>query len=224
MILTAFEQCLLTQITLQEAINQKIHPKWREAKNPWFRAIWTECAEMLDHIGWKWWKKKQPNTQQVHLEIVDIWHFGLSDLLQRESNTAQLAKDIAAIFLALPPAIPVENSISTQEAVPTLITYVESLAAKALTDKAFCLSTFNQLLLAADFSHEALFKQYVGKNILNGFRQARGYLEGSYRKTWHDQREDNEHLSELLDSLEIQDAHFTQRLEKALDERYRLCS
>lgn len=215
--LTAFEQRLLTQITLQEAINQRIHPKWREAKNPWFRAIWTECAEMLDHIGWKWWKKKQPNTQQVHLEIVDIWHFGLSDLLQRELDTTRLAQEIAAVFLA-PSKI-----ISEQEGEPTLLTHVENLATKALADKAFCLSTFNQLLIAADFSHEALFKQYVGKNILNGFRQARGYLDGSYRKTWHDQREDNEHLSELLDSLEIQDANFALRLEEALDERYRQC-
>jgi len=215
--LTAFEQRLLTQITLQEAINQRIHPEWRAAKNHWFRAIWTECAEMLDHIGWKWWKKKQPNTQQVHLEIVDIWHFGLSDLLQRELNTTRLAQEIAAVFLA-PPKI-----ISQQEGEPTLLTYVENLATKALADKAFCLSTFNQLLIAADFSHEALFKQYVGKNILNGFRQARGYLDGSYRKTWHDQREDNEHLSELLDSLEIQDANFALRLEEALDERYRQC-
>jgi hypothetical protein len=26
---------------------------------------------MLDHYGWKWWKKQTPDTEQVILELVD---------------------------------------------------------------------------------------------------------------------------------------------------------
>lgn len=74
---------LQSMLELQDSINSKIRPDWRDANNPWFRAIWTECAELVDHIGWKWWKHQSPDLSQVHLELVDIFHFGLSELLQQ---------------------------------------------------------------------------------------------------------------------------------------------
>ena len=44
----------MTMLRLQESINLKINAAWVKADNPWHRAIWTECAEMMDHVGWKW--------------------------------------------------------------------------------------------------------------------------------------------------------------------------
>ena len=72
-------------LALQDAMNSKINPEWRQAGNEWYRAIWIECAEMLDHYGWKWWKHQQADMDQVTLEIVDIWHFMLSDMLEKTS-------------------------------------------------------------------------------------------------------------------------------------------
>ena len=46
-----------------------------------------------------------------------------------------------------------------------------------------------------------LFRQYVGKNVLNFFRQDNGYKEGTYRKFWSG-REDNEVLVDILQSLD----------------------
>ncbi len=205
---SSLEKMILTQINLQEEINIQIHAAWRTQHNPWFRAIWTECAEMLDHVGWKWWKKKTPQPDQVKLEIVDIWHFGLSALLQNEQDHFKLTKDIVAAFLDRP-------SAPNQD----IVSIIELLAAHALTEKMFCLATFNQLLIASDFSHDELFRHYVGKNILNGFRQKKGYKDGTYRKTWHG-REDNEHLAELVNEIDINDAAFTEKLEAALEARY----
>ena len=71
-------------LNLQDSINSVINPNWRDAKNPWYRAIWTECAELMDHIGWKWWKKQEIDIEQAQIELIDIWHFGLSDILQRK--------------------------------------------------------------------------------------------------------------------------------------------
>ena len=48
-------------LELQDSINSLINKEWRQAHNPWYRAIWTECAELMDHIGWKWWKKQEMN-------------------------------------------------------------------------------------------------------------------------------------------------------------------
>ena len=55
---------------------------------------------------------------------------------------------------------------------------------------------------ALPMSFDELFRLYVGKNVLNGFRQDHGYKDGTYRKTWAG-REDNEHLMELLDGVDV---------------------
>ena len=48
------KQKILTMLELQNAMNRKVKLERREAGYAWYRAIWTECAEMLDHYGWKW--------------------------------------------------------------------------------------------------------------------------------------------------------------------------
>ena len=65
-----------------------MHPDWRSQGYEYYRAIWVECAELLDHFGWKWWKQQPTDVDQVQLEIVDIWHFGLSDLLRDDALDA----------------------------------------------------------------------------------------------------------------------------------------
>ena len=59
---------LVVMLEMQDAMNARVNPDWRNAGNAWYRAIWTECAEMLDHYGWKWWKHQQPDLEQVQLE------------------------------------------------------------------------------------------------------------------------------------------------------------
>ena len=59
-------------LELQDAMNSKVNADWRSAGNEWYRAIWMEAGEMLEHYGWKWWKHQEPDTMQVKLEIVDI--------------------------------------------------------------------------------------------------------------------------------------------------------
>lgn len=61
-----------------------------------------------------------------------------------------------------------------------------------------------------------------GKNVLNFFRQDHGYQEGTYRKSWHDGREDNEHLVELVHSLDASRISFQEDLYKALKTRYQI--
>src|SRR5690606_11573135 len=72
---------ILTMLELQDGMNSKVSTDWRSAGFAWHRAIWVECAELMDHHGWKWWKKQTPDTEQVALELIDIWHFGLSIML-----------------------------------------------------------------------------------------------------------------------------------------------
>jgi len=66
---------------------------------------------------------------------------------------------------------------------------------------------------------DELFRQYVGKNTLNFFRQDHGYKEGSYIKIWHGE-EDNEVLASLVSTLDAGADDFQQTLYAALEEKY----
>ena len=66
---------------------------------------------------------------------------------------------------------------------------------------------------------DELFRQYVGKNTLNFFRQDHGYKDGSYIKEWHGE-EDNEVLAKLVNTLDAGADDFQQQLYKALEAKY----
>ncbi|WP_267285653.1 dUTP diphosphatase [Acinetobacter baumannii] len=42
-------------LSLQDQVNSLISTHWRQNQNPWYRAIWLESAELLEHLSWKWW-------------------------------------------------------------------------------------------------------------------------------------------------------------------------
>jgi hypothetical protein len=95
----------------------------------------------------------------------------------------------------------------------------EALAQHALETKGFSVPLFHALMRACDLSADALYRHYVGKNVLNFFRQDHGYKDGTYVKEWQG-REDNEHLSELLESLDAAAAGFPEAVYEALASRY----
>ncbi len=78
------------QFVLQDRMNAIVNPMWANTKRPWHRAIMVEAVEALDHFGWKWWKEQKADLPQVRMELIDIWHFVLSELLTKdEANDTQ---------------------------------------------------------------------------------------------------------------------------------------
>ena len=196
---------LETMARMQESHNAQVHPQWRDQGFAYYRAIWVECAELLDHYGWKWWKHTVPDLDQSRLELVDIWHFGLSDLMLK----GQLNDSVLAAFQA--PA-DVSSLADFRDA-------VERLALVTLDTKGFALEPFAKAMASLPMSFNELFEMYVGKNVLNSFRQQNGYKTGSYRKLWAG-REDNEHLVEALAALPVGGSDFPERLYEELQRRY----
>ena len=202
------KQQILTMLELQDAMNSKVNENWVDQGFAWYRAIWVECAELLDHYGWKWWKKQTPDADQVKLELVDIWHFGLSILLLESSNEVEIA---AALEQELSRAAPSGDFREDLEAF-TLAT---------LQSKSFDVASFATLMAGIDLSFDELYTRYVGKNVLNFFRQDNGYQDGSYRKQWGG-KEDNEHLVEAVAELDHSSPLFKDDLYQALEQRYRV--
>lgn len=200
-------QQIKIMLDLQDSMNTKVNANWQTQGYEWYRAIWVECAELLDHYGWKWWKKQSPDTEQVALELIDIWHFGLSILLQSGTKPELIVAQIQNQLV-----------IATDEQDFRLD--LEKFVAATLNDHQFHIGLFGRLMAGIDMSFEQLYRGYVGKNVLNFFRQDHGYKDGSYRKHWHDGREDNEHLVEVVLSLDTTKVEFKDELYVALKDRY----
>lgn len=197
---------LQAMATMQDDHNVLVHPQWRDQGHDYYRAIWVECAEMLDHFGWKWWKKQEPDSDQVKLELVDIWHFALSELLRADALTDDIALSLADVDAGDTDPEQFRQSI-------------EVLAESALRSRSFELAPFINAMRALPMSYEELFELYIGKNVLNRFRQDHGYKTGHYKKLWQG-REDNEHLIEVLQTLVCTPQDLPDRLYGELEDRY----
>lgn len=198
---------LKVMLELQNAMNTRVHSEWREQGFEWYRAIWIESAELMDHYGWKWWKHQKPDVEQVKLELIDIFHFGLSILLVNKTSIESIAEQVSD-------ALKVNESVDFKNA-------LEAFTAHTLNEKDFSVSLFVSLLKGMEMTFEDLYSGYVGKNVLNFFRQDHGYQEGTYKKIW-DGREDNEHLVELVTELDVSDAQFSAKLYQSLKTRYEM--
>ncbi len=204
-----------TMAEMQNAHNVQVHPEWRSQGYEYYRAIWVECAELLDHFGWKWWKKQIPDLDQVKLEIVDIWHFGLSDLIRAD----KLDESVGAAMFAVEKKTAKATADLNSSDVAQFRAAVEALAESSLSQRLFQLEPFQRLLEALPMSLTELFRLYIGKNVLNNFRQDHGYKTGEYQKLWSG-REDNEHLIEILQDLECAADEVPQALYTELNARY----
>ncbi len=204
--LSIAEKQITQMLSMQDAMNSRVSDTWRENGYEWYRAIWVECAEMLDHHGWKWWKHQEIDVAQVQLELVDIFHFGLSLRLLSTNSAEFIATELAK-----------ELHQGTGESDFKIA--LENLASAAVTSKAFDAKALADCMSLMNMDLDELFRQYVGKNTLNFFRQDHGYKEGTYIKQWHGE-EDNEVLAKLVTSLDAGADDFQQQLYQALEENY----
>ena len=201
----ALREKIKEMLDLQNKINEKVHPHWREQNFEWYRAIWVECAELLDHYGWKWWKKQSPNQAQIELELVDIWHFGLSILL----SNYDIEKSISLI----------SEGMMDQRGSGKFRENLEDFTSNTLQTRSFDLERFNQVMNDVGLTFEKLYVGYISKNVLNSFRQDKGYQAGTYIKDWGG-IEDNEYLIRLASKMDPKSENFSSELYTLMEKEY----
>lgn len=204
--LSVAKQQIGQMLSMQDAMNSRVSDTWRNNGYEWYRAIWVECAEMLDHHGWKWWKHQEIDIAQVQLELVDIFHFGLSLRLMSGDSVERISAELA-------------TELHQGTAEDDFKLALENLASSAVTHKAFNAKALADCMSLMNMDLDELFRQYVGKNTLNFFRQDHGYQDGSYMKVWHGE-EDNEVLAKLVKELDASADDFQQQLYTALAAKY----
>ena len=208
---------LLAMLELQERMNRKIDPAWLTQGHAFLRAVLVEATEALEHYGWKWWKKQAPDWVQLRIEMIDIWHFVLSEYLVRAGG------DRHAAAIAIAQDWTADKSLEfdgTRYDIRTMdIRQQLELLAAVSAVRRLHLPLLVALFGACELSPAALFRDYVSKNVLNHFRQDHGYKTGEYKKLW-DGAEDNVHMAQLLESLQGADEHLPEALYRALESRY----
>jgi len=194
-------QQVQTMFLLQENLNSIVDPNWKDNSHDWLRAAWVECAELVDHVGYKWWKQHSFNLPQAQIECLDIIHFILSKYIEDQYLGLRLnaAQDFYQHFYLHPsPLSP--SPLSTH----SILLSTESFVLSLLQRDPSYLSLLASLCTHLNLSHDSIFKMYVSKNVLNLFRQHHGYKSGSYIKLWpspllpHSFLEDNVFLEMYL--------------------------
>ena len=186
------------------------------------RCIYMECAELIDSFALKHWKniKAPTNWENVRIEIVDIWHFILSLLLEESKDNAlskaQIAEEVRSVSLF--DDFCKEKGTPDDDDMYGILNDIEVIIHKCTGfgfDLGELLSAYFILAMKCGLNLNALYQIYIGKNVLNQFRQNNGYKDGSYKKVWEGV-EDNEVLNEILQSeLEYE------RIYAELEKRYK---
>jgi len=196
------QECL----ELQDKLNKRINENWRDIRKSedFYRAIWLESAEAVESLPWKWWKKVEPNWDNVNIEIVDIWHFILSLVLKENVEMDNFYKGLNEDFKDSNIDGYLANKYFEFKYTENLdkshliIFLFERVAEYALREDIKSVLFWFGVLVKNSITFEKLFNLYIGKNLLNHLRQELGYKDGSYKKVINGM-EDNEYLMKLLE-------------------------
>lgn len=208
---------LHAMLELQASMNKKIDDDWLVKRHAYLRAVLVEATEALEHYGWKWWKKQTPDMAQLRLEMIDIWHFVLSEYLLRAGGDQASAAGAMLADWTTDPALYLDGKRHDLDTVD-IREQLELLAALAAVRRMH-LPLVARLFHACGLTGAGLFQEYVSKNVLNHFRQDRGYKSGEYKKTW-DGAEDNVHMAQILQTINAESAQLPGALYRALAARY----
>ena len=201
---------ILQMLHLQQSLNDSTNGLgWENGKTKngkiidWKRCIYLECAELIESYPWKHWKNidAKADYENIKIETVDIWHFIMSQALEAYKvkglgSIESMAKEIDTLDVMK--AFKAESKASQKD-------YYEQIAiTEKLMKTLFCSEDIHALIVAffeiaieAELNLDTLYQLYVGKNILNSFRQDHGYKEGSYIKIWNGE-EDNVCMQQIL--------------------------
>jgi len=219
---------ILQMLELQQQLNDSTNGiGWENGmtKNDkpinWKRCTYLECAELIESYPWKHWKNidSKPDYANIKIEAVDIWHFimsqGLEDYKRGELGSIEtLAKNIndLANFSEFSKDLK-EQYKDHYEQIAVVEDLMKIIFCGGSTEK--LMEAFINVAMQSGLNLDTLYKLYVGKNILNQFRQDHGYKEGTYIKIWNGQ-EDNVTMQNILEENEnVTPDELYKELEKA---------
>jgi len=225
---SSFPHKLEEMFLLQKELNDSTNGKnWELGINKfgkeinWLRCIHMEVSELIESTPWKHWKNinAKPDMNNIHIELVDIWHFLMSYILQ-ETNVPKAVSlvNTHCIYEAVED-VDVKLMIKESEKLSYISLAIETGNMPTFSGVERFIDQFFRCCKISGLSFNWLQKLYIGKNCLNKFRQDNGYKEGTYIKEWNG-KEDNVVMVQILEQLDS--VSFTELYNK-LEEAYSTC-
>lgn len=199
-------------IELQSKLNVSTNGSdWESGKTQdgrtidWHLCMIMEANEAIDSLNWKHWKDKDKpdDMNNFRMEITDIFHFLISENIVR--GTCDSLLPIVSKTLSVDKVI-----LDKDELIVNLKQFIywviysesdmpDSKQGFIIANEIFFYIVHNTV----EFSFDELYKLYIGKNVLNVFRQENGYDEGTYKKVFGEvgsEVEDNVWLTKYLNT------------------------
>ena len=189
-------------VELQHEFNKKISVDYLDKNFNWNSAIIAESGELLDSLGFKWWKHQEPDIENVKVEAIDLLHFVISEYIQIYSQFYSIGKSIDETVEDFESYF-TEKSLYddfSQKNIDKLIDYLNY-------DQYGRFFIMKQIFKFLDMSNEEVYISYITKNCLNKFRQDNGYKKGTYDKYWNE-KEDNVVAFEVAKGIGAKDSLF----------------
>ncbi len=255
---------LFTQIvSMQFKLNDKIGKEWLIKPNNNLRAVFIECAELMDSTAWKWWKHQEMDKENIKVELIDIFHFLISAIscdvyhssddyknmsekdfiehlgvylhnlvfkVYNKSQDMDFFDALNDVEMGVSDSLDKERSEEIIENSREMFRVcVESLAsicvAEGVRSSQKAVESWANLWVLMGFTLEDLYKEYMVKNILNGFRQDHGYKDGTYITNWSltegTKCEDNVFAFGISKTMDVNE-EFPIHLTRMLDSHYKL--
>ena len=166
-------------------------------------AIIAEAGELLEALGYKWWKHQDVDFDNAKVEVVDLWHFVMSLTMQYYG-----IDDDDIEYIVNMATYPMTKCTSFLDPETLLGQNIKELVHVSTSYDAYEFDTiffkFAVVMVNIGMDLDSLYSMYIIKNALNKFRQDNGYTTGTYQKIWNG-REDNEVAMEQCQGLTYED-------------------
>lgn len=205
-------------IALQVELNEKKEPNWISKNLDWQTAILDECAEAIGSTNWKWWKNAvtadgtpiPDDIANLKVEAIDLLHFMISNYLANGYGNDKLGEPIIVTEKMIYGAADYFNracktNSNFKKPEPFTVIIKRILRHTLNNELQSSITSLFSLFGALGMDSSQIYAAYLSKNILNHYRQDRGYknAENNYRKEING-IEDNVQLKTIVDGLSSQ--------------------
>jgi hypothetical protein len=138
-----------------------------------------EIGEFLESLPVAWWSKQTADRQNCITELVDAWHFIMSQAIIDSSGEVELAASNAVRDF--------HEALEFTYNAPGSDLQVKEKARSLLSNlygDGIYVEEFFGLCITYGVTLDLLYARYLGKATLNKFRVENGYKVGQYAKLW----------------------------------------
>jgi hypothetical protein len=223
-------------LEVQNELNLKLSPEWKEKGWNYCDAMFTEATEAFNHLNWEWWRATDRviDWDQVKLELVDVGHFLFSeimahgyeeDFIQQINYAIQDEKEYDFVEGAM-------NVDRVKRGFKAFIRAVLNYNLEGRDPSYFAnvLDIFISNIWKLGLTIPQFYTLFIGKVCLNQLRWKNGYKKGVnevgrlanpefYIKNWFGV-EDNVWLAENAASLNPKAEDFKEQLTAKLEAQY----